>query len=462
VNHQAPSVARGFFSKLLELADAPPASRKALNAAEIARMAEALFGKLLADDEAARFGGRAYMASLEAKPRRRGEEFNSRSPLHTLREFGWSPEQLSEQKGNLVSELQIMQEALARGDISAVVDDVDILLADFQINLDKSSISYRQLGTEALRAYVSALLAIEKRNTGQPVATPKFMLGFMAAPESGGTLRNAFEGWDKERSRPAGTVHEYRRAVEMFIQLHGDMPAAAIKKSHARLFREALQDVPQRRIGELRKAGLPELSAWGRTHPEAPKVSPGTINKQLGAVQAIAAWAFANGVVPEDTAWADPFARMRVQGEQSERTSFENADLRLLFAAPVFTKHEYPEGGRGVAAFWLPLLALFTGARQAELAGLTTADVQIEPETSSPLLYITSQASLGKRLKTKASERVIPIHTQLVKLGFLKYADELRKRDGAKAFLFPPVAPNQGRAGSGAGYGNIRHVLCGA
>jgi hypothetical protein len=42
-------------------------------------MAEALIGKLLADDEAARFGGRAYMASLEAKLRRRGEEFTSRA-----------------------------------------------------------------------------------------------------------------------------------------------------------------------------------------------------------------------------------------------------------------------------------------------------------------------------------------------------------------------------------------------
>jgi integrase len=141
---------------------------------------------------------------------------------------------------------------------------------------------------------------------------------------------------------------------------------------------------------------------------------------------------------------------MRVQGEQSERTSFENPDLQRLFAAPVFTKHEYPEGGRGPAAFWLPLLSLFNGARQAELAGLTTADVQEEPETSTPLLYITSQASRGKRLKTKASQRVIPVHAQLVKLGFLKFVEDVRKRDGEKAFLFPLIAPPQGRAGVAA------------
>jgi integrase len=323
-------------------------------------------------------------------------------------------------------------------------------LSDFQINLDKSSASYRELGMQALRAYVSALQALEKRNAGLPIETPKFTPGFTSAPAAGGTLRDAFEGWNKERSRPAGTVHEYKRAVEMFIQLHGDLPVVAIKKSHVRLFREALQAVPQRRMGKLLKASLPDSSAWGRKHPETPKVSPGTINKQLGAVGAIAEWAFENGVVPEDTPWSHPFAKMSVPGEQSGRTSFETPELQLLFAAPVFTKHECPEGGKGPAAFWLPLLALFNGARQAELAGLTVADVQVEPETLTPMFHIRAQASRGKKLKTKSSQRIIPVHEQLIKLGFLKYVDAVRRQKGEEAFLFPLVAPGQGRAGAPA------------
>jgi hypothetical protein len=68
-----------------------------------------------------------------------------------------------------------MQEALARGDISAVGEDVAGLLADFQIDLDKTSPSYHELGTQALLAYVRALQAIERRNSGLPVDTP--MLG---------------------------------------------------------------------------------------------------------------------------------------------------------------------------------------------------------------------------------------------------------------------------------------------
>ena len=287
------------------------------------------------------------------------------------------------------------------GDISVVVDDVALLLADFEIDLDPTSKSYRELGSQALMAYVRGLQAIEKRNAGLPVETPKFSMEALSAPALGGTLRDAFEGWNKERPRPAGTVHEYKRAVEMFIQLHGDLPVAAIKKSHVRLYREAIQKVPQQRKGQLRQATLPELSAWGSKHPEATKVSAATVNKQLGAVSAIASWAHLNGTIPEDTPWNNPFDNMSVQEEQSGRTSFENAELQLLFSAPVFTRHEYPEGGRGSAAFWLPMLALFTGARQGELTGLIAADVQIDPETGTPCCSSQRSSRVEGRSKPK-------------------------------------------------------------
>ncbi len=423
--------------------------RTSLNSAEVTRMAEALYGKLLADDEAWRFGGRAFVAEgVEWIRRNTDADFELPYPLESVREHGWHPEQLARQKEHMVHELETMQEALALGDISAVVDDVALLLADFQIKLDPSSKSYRELGTQALMAYVRALQAIEKRNAGLPVETPKFTRDLMSAPVLGGTLRNAFEGWEKERSRPAGTVHEYRRAVEMFIQMHGDLAVVEIKRSHARQYREAIQAVPRHRTGKLRKATLPELSAWGLKHPGAPRVSAATVNKQLGAVMAIASWAHANGSIPEDTPWSDPFAKMSVQEDQSERTSFETAELQRLFAAPVFTRHEYPQGGRGSAAFWLPLLALLTGARQGELAGLTAADVQLDTETSTPLLFITEKVSRGRTLKTKTSQRVIPIHAELVRLGFLQHVGDVRSQEGNDAWLFPLVAPVKGKARS--------------
>ena len=81
-----------------------------------------------------------------------------------------------------------------------------------------------------------------------------------------------------------------------------------------------------------------------------------------------------------------------------------------------------PAGAQGAAGFWLPIAALFTGARQAELAGLRVSNVQ-ELE-GVPLLFIVVNRRAGKRIKTKASERVVPVHPELVKLGFLNYVAE--------------------------------------
>ena len=101
-----------------------------------------------------------------------------------------------------------------------------------------------------------------------------------------------------------------------------------------------------------------------------------------------------------------------------------------------------PVGAHGAAGFWLPVVALFTGARQAEIAGLQVSNIQ-ELE-GVPLLFI-AEIGRGKRLKTKASERVVPIHPELVKLGLLNHVAE-RAQDGADAWLFPTVAPDQRRA----------------
>ncbi|MGY4366114.1 integrase [Bradyrhizobium sp. LB1.3] len=334
------------------------------------------------------------------------------------------------------------------GDISAVQDDVRGALWAFNIELDEHSAAYIKLSTACLHAYLRGLEAIEKRDAGITVETP-FVAGPGApAAGDGGTLLDAVEGWKRHRARPKRTVDEFSRSVDMFIQVHGNMPVAAIRKKQALDYRRALQDVPRLRQGPLLGAPLPAQAEWGREHPEEPKITAATINKQLGAVQSICVWAKENGLVPDDgQQWVDPFSKIRLPEERSERTSFGTAELQLLFNAPVFTEHQFPLGAHGDAGFWLPVLALFTGARQAELGGLTAANVQTDVETGATLLYFESERARGKRLKTEASERVVPAHPEVIRLGLIGYVEERRKADGPDAWLFPMVSPDKGRAG---------------
>ncbi|HRF09991.1 MAG TPA: site-specific integrase [Xanthobacteraceae bacterium] len=329
------------------------------------------------------------------------------------------------------------QTALAKGDTSGVEFEVDDLLDIFRINLDKKSASYRKLAMAVLRERVRAFQALERRNNGEPVDTPVVPEPDTEAAPTGGGLRDAFAGWKKERKRPPNTVSEFENGIRRFIELHGDIPIVAIKRSHARAFREALQDMPRSRTGVLRGAALTALAKWGKEHPDAPKIASGTVNKLLGACQTVALWARDNGVIPEDMLWSDPFANMRLEVAEPEREPWSQKDLRTLFASPVYALSKRPEGGRGEAAYWLPLLALYSGARLNELAPLIASDVTPDEETGVVSIDIAADEERGKRIKTASSRRVVPIHPELKRLGFLELVEERRKADGELAPLFP-------------------------
>jgi integrase len=116
-------------------------------------------------------------------------------------------------------------------------------------------------------------------------------------------------------------------------------------------------------------------------------------------------------------------------------------ELRLLFNSPVFTTNVRPKGGGGEAAYWLPLLGLFTGARQGELAPLCAGDVSTDEATGVVFITVTDDDERGTRVKTASSRRVVPIHPELVKLGFLDVVEESRKQGGRTARLFPLLKP---------------------
>jgi integrase len=107
-------------------------------------------------------------------------------------------------------------------------------------------------------------------------------------------------------------------------------------------------------------------------------------------------------------------------GRQSTRDAFDPSGLQTIFDAPLFTEQKIPPGGKGAAATWLPLLAVFMGGRQGEFAGLRVSDVRPDVETNIQLLWITRDKAAGKRVKTDAGERVVPIHPQIIQLGFLE------------------------------------------
>jgi integrase len=413
--------------------------RRSLSAVEIRRMADYTYAASLAShDEYLRVAPEEEALTRQLVEEDEGpQQWSEPVPA-----FGLSESQLFDLADNLPRIIADAEAALVRGDIGhwQAVATIEQVLEAFQINLDPESADYRKLGLEVLRAHVRALRAAAARAKGEPIETPPLPTPHRASGGTGGSLEEALEGWRKERSPSVGVLNEYVRAVRLFTELHGNIPVSKITRTHARTFREALQELPRHRSTKLRDATLPELAEWGRNHPDAPRITNKTLNKLFGGVQTIARWAFKNGMVPDDVQWSDPFADMRLEEDEPNRAPFTILELTKLFGSPVFTNGERPEAGGGEASFWLPLIALFTGARRGEIASLRAKDVY-KIEGVWCFSFVADRAA-GKTLKTRSSARVVPAHHQLVALGLLDYLKKVRDKGGESAWLFPHVAPD--------------------
>jgi len=123
-----------------------------------------------------------------------------------------------------------------------------------------------------------------------------------------------------------------------------------------------------------------------------------------------------------------------------KRPAFEVHEVEKLFAHPVWTSTaSEPEMLRIVrsqqifaAVYWLPLLGYYSCARLSELAYLELGDIDVERGT------LKIQPTRRRRLKNAVSRRTLPIHPELIRLGFL---DFVRTRaDGRHDLIFSEIA----------------------
>lgn len=107
-------------------------------------------------------------------------------------------------------------------------------------------------------------------------------------------------------------------------------------------------------------------------------------------------------------------------GAMVERRGMTHEELGILF------KRLSPLRATEPHKFWVPALALYTGARAEELCQLRTDDV-IEVGGIA-CLNLTRFDQSGrvvqdKRFKNKHSERIVPLHDELVRAGFHTFVD---------------------------------------
>lgn len=162
-------------------------------------------------------------------------------------------------------------------------------------------------------------------------------------------------------------------------------------------------------------------------------ISTQTANRYIERTSSFYKWA-----KQQNTIQYNPFeglagSKNRGVNEEERKAPFNRDDLRFIFSHNVFktgkvgksTKERKPLNYQ----YWLPLLALFTACRPNELCQLHKSDIV---QKDGVWCIDNNLRHETKSLKNSSANRLVPVHSTLIKMGFLNFVDSIE--DGKRLF----------------------------
>jgi integrase len=259
------------------------------------------------------------------------------------------------------------------------------------------------------------------------------------------------------------TMQEFSASYEILQLFLGDAEVTSITRDQAVDFLNTLQKLPpnMNKNPLYRGKSLDIIVKM----PHKSTLSAQTINKHMVRASMLFGWGLAQKYATDN-----PFGSLAVKNDKrpnEQRSAFKDEHLGILFGHGIFTERKYLHP----YMYWVPLLGLYTGMRLEEICQLHVEDVKIEDE----IWVIDVNDNDGKKLKTDSSRRVVPIHSELIRLGFVGYCksqknanqkilfSELKKgRDGYSQSVskwFGRYRESRGISGRGLDFHSFRHTV---
>lgn len=266
-----------------------------------------------------------------------------------------------------------------------------------------------------------------------PMEEPKRLLGgavdMLTANPSQVFLRDVLEDWAKHgkagrQSYPLKTVRKYESSLERFEALTGNPSMAAI----------------DRLCGTAFKRSMLALEGDGQLSPTSVRDTLVNIGTLLNY------YSTQTGHLPHGL-WKNISNRIVEESHADARDEWSEEELSKLFGHSLWQRYDLPSlKNAGLdAAYWVPVLGLYTGARITELCQLRIDDFSEKDGHWMLRLAVTDEA---QSLKAAASWREIPLPAELLALGLLEYRADIQAM--GQEWLFPGVTKDsQNNAGGG-------------
>lgn len=283
--------------------------------------------------------------------------------------------------------------------------------------------------------------AILRRTDGEAVPTPPAPPRPAPAPSrpAARTVAALIEAY--RDAKWDGWSQSSRTAVAPVFRVLSDTIAdrdvRSITREDARSLMDLVRQLPAGlgRKKELKDLTVPAAVEKGR-QLGLPTIAPGTVNvAYLAHMSGLFGWA-----LKEEWADRNPFKGLAVHdpvADRDKRDPLSMDQLATLFSTAPWDR-PLPHDDKRPGRYWVPLVALFSGMRLGEIAGVRLMD--IEDRDGVPVFNIRPYE--GRTLKNEESRRDVPIHSGLMRLGFLSFIEARRKVAKPDALAFPDAKAN--------------------
>jgi integrase len=223
------------------------------------------------------------------------------------------------------------------------------------------------------------------------------------------------------------TAKHYRNFALLFSRITGKSDVRTLTQSDAAVFRNALMKLPKS-YGKSPKHKTQTIEETLKESAHLPKEERGlsisTMNRYFDHLGATLAFAKSEGIRIDERINPSSLRRREQIRDRDKAKTATESELVQLFQHPLWSdrrsvtnKLEREKKKLDGGYYWIPLLCAHGGFRRAEAAGLRLSDLKQE----DGIYYFDLDFNEDRRLKTGSSIRKIPLHNDLLELGFIEF-----------------------------------------
>lgn len=258
------------------------------------------------------------------------------------------------------------------------------------------------------------------------------------------------------RKKATQTLKGYAHSLKLLLAVAGDVPVDSIKHPTITKFFNEVPHYPRNAGSKKEFKGMTgqEILAIGIARSAGKPIKDKTLDSHAKNLNV-----FFETLILSDAIHSSPMTLHN--RDSSSKTSTKtrhpltSEQLQKIFDPKTFV----PWAGKYPHRWWIPQIALYTGARVEEIAQLRAADIREDHGVMCFALQIVEEDAQrvpgmrGKRFKCEESLRTIPIAQPLIDAGFLRFVQDIRNKGLTR--LFPHLKAGRDRKTgelNGAGY----------